>query len=107
MGSTYLRHRMKTLCLFLGVPLAILIFLNQETKAQSLDDYEILLRNTRETEKTKTKNKIGSRKLKKMMSKKATKSKIRELEKNKKKKYRDIKNKKQKKKKGQKQRKKQ
>merc|ERR1712227_1195883 len=35
--STYLRHRMKTLCLFLGISLAILIFLNQETKAQSLD----------------------------------------------------------------------
>merc|ERR1712227_410776 len=51
MGSTYLRQRMKTLCLFLGLSLAILTFLNQETKALSFDSNGILFRDSRETQR--------------------------------------------------------
>ena len=40
---------MKTLCLFLGLSLAILTFLNQETKALSFDSNGILFRDSRET----------------------------------------------------------
>merc|ERR1711868_240938 len=47
--STYLRQRMKTLCLFIGLSLAILTFLNQETKALSFDSNGILFRDSRET----------------------------------------------------------
>ena len=42
---------MKTLCLFLGLSLAILTFLNQETKALSFDSNGILFRDSRETKR--------------------------------------------------------
>merc|ERR1711982_19157 len=76
--GTYLRHRMKTLCLFLGVPLAIMFLFYQETKALSLDSYEILLRNSREpgqmiNNAIKSNEPKRKKKQKKMKNKKAKK----------------------------------
>merc|ERR1712029_57228 len=79
MGSTYLRQRMKTLCLFLGLSLAILTFLNQETKALSFDSNGILFRDSRETQRIrniaiKRNEKNSKKKQKKIKNKKITKS---------------------------------
>merc|ERR1712111_84095 len=91
MGSTYLRQRMKTLCLFLGLSLAILTFLNQETKALSFDSNGILFRDSRETKTIRNsaikRNEKNSRK-KPKKNKKVTKSR------NRKKKTKNIKYKK-------------
>merc|ERR1711868_328757 len=82
MGSTYLRQRMKTLCLFLGLSLAILTFLNQETKALSFDSNAILFRDSRETKRIinsaiKRNEKNSKKKQKKIKNKKVTKSRNR------------------------------
>merc|ERR1712029_357081 len=104
MGSTYLRQRMKTLCLFLGLSLAILTFLNQETKALSFDSNGILFRDSRETKTIrnsaiKRNEKNSKKKPKKNKNKKVTKSRNRKKKKKKKKEKKKKKKKRKKKKK--------
>merc|ERR1712111_343581 len=82
MGSTYLRQRMKTLCLFLGLSLTILTFLNQETEALSFNSNGILFRDSRETKRIinsaiKRNEKNSKKKQKKNENKKVTKSRNR------------------------------
>merc|ERR1712029_960476 len=93
MGSTYLRQRMKTLCLFLGLSLTILTSLNQETEALSFNSNGILFRDSRETKRIinsaiKRNEQNSKKKQKKNENKKVTKSR------NRKKKTKNIKHKK-------------